>query len=397
MTTTTHRSTAVAAIVAIVLLTRGAAGADEIKVMTSGAFTAAYLMLVPEFERATGHHLITEATSMGIGSTSIEARLASGEAIDVVIVAGASLEQLVASGRVVASTRVDLARSTIGMAVRKGAAKPDISTVDGLTRTLLAARSIAYSGSVSGTYLSTELFQRLGIADQVLPKSRKIENERVAAVVARGEAEIGFQQISELLPEPGIDFVGPLPGETQRVTMFSAGIGAAARYPEAARRLIEFLASSAAMRAIRQSGLEPVTAGSARNASLPWRREINSAGNHGTLTASPGSRGVWMGSRRACVACSKLYPSANSLPSLNGRPRNDSATGSTSPVKPAGTIRSGNPVRLARFTGVLAEPPGGSGGAAISGGRFGRVGYTSASSCCDARTPSMTARTIGSA
>jgi amidase len=195
---------------------------------------------------------------MRTGSTSIEMRLAAGEAIDVVIVADASLEQLIKNHRIVPGTRVDLARSAIGMAVRKGAPKPDISSVEALRRTLLAAKSIAYSASVSGLYLATELFQRLGVADQVLPKSRRIESERVGAVVARGEAEIGFQQISELLPEPGIDFVGPLPAEVQRVTVFSAGIGAAARNPDAARSLIKFLASPAAIPAIRESALEPV-------------------------------------------------------------------------------------------------------------------------------------------
>ena len=256
-----HRSRAVAAILAIFLLAAGATCADEIKVMTSGAFTAAYLELAPQFERATGHHLVTEATSMGTGSASIESRLASGEAIDVVIVADSALEQLIANRRIVPGTTVDLARSAIGMAVRKGAPKPDISSLDALRRTLLAATSIAYSASVSGSYLSTELFQRLGIADQVLPKSRRIEGERVGAVVARGEAEIGFQQISELLPIEGIDFVGPLPDEAQRVTVFSAGVGTAARNPEAARHLIQFLASPAAIPAIRQSALEPITAG----------------------------------------------------------------------------------------------------------------------------------------
>jgi molybdate transport system substrate-binding protein len=195
---------------------------------------------------------------MGTGSTSIEARLASGEAIDVVIVADAALERLIKDQRIVSGTRVDLARSAIGMAVRKGSPKPDISSVDALRRTLLAAKSIAYSASVSGTFLSTELFQRLGIADQVLPKSRRIESERVGAVVARGEAEVGFQQTSELLPVPGIDFVGPLPPEAQRVTVISAGIGAAARNPEAARSFIKFVASPAAIPAIRKSALEPV-------------------------------------------------------------------------------------------------------------------------------------------
>src|SRR6185503_421988 len=209
------------------LLPAHLAGADEVRVMTSGAFTAAYQHLGPEFDRATGPRLVTGATSMGTGATSIDARLAAGEAVDVVIVADAALEALVAGGRIIPGTCVQLARSQIGMAVRRGAPKPDIHSLDALRQTLLSAKSIAYSASVSGTYLSTELFQRLGIADRVLPKSRRIEGERVAAVVARGDAEIGFQQISELLPEPGIDFITPLPPDAQRTTVFSAGIASA--------------------------------------------------------------------------------------------------------------------------------------------------------------------------
>ena len=247
------------AMIVVLLLTRVAVAADEIRVMTSGAFTAAYLELAPEFERATGHRIVTEATSMGTGPTGIAARLERGEAIDVVIVADTDLERLTSAGRIRPGTRVDLARSAIGMAVRRGAPKPDISSVDALTRTLLEAKSIAYSASVSGTYLSTELFQRLGIADRVLPKSRRIEGgERVGTVVARGEAEIGFQQISELLPVDGIDFVGPLPAEVQRVTIFSAGVGAASTHPAVAKSFIDFLASSAAVGIIRKTSLEPV-------------------------------------------------------------------------------------------------------------------------------------------
>jgi molybdate transport system substrate-binding protein len=232
--------------------------ADEIHVMTSGAFTAAHLELAPAFGRREGHRVVTDATSMGTGETSIDARLDRGEAIDVVIVASDALDRLIARGHVVAGSRVDLARSGIGMAVRSGAPKPDISTVDGLRRTLLAAQSIAYSASVSGNYLTTELFQQLGIADQVLPKSRRITGERVGAVVARGEAEIGFQQVSELMPVPGIDYVGPLPAPLQRVTVFSAGVGAAGKSPALARRYIEFLSSAGAIRAIRRSALDPV-------------------------------------------------------------------------------------------------------------------------------------------
>ena len=202
------------------------ASADDIRVMTSGAFTAAYLELRPQLERTIKVNIVTAATSMGIGSDSIPSRLERGEAVDVVIVADDALNELIKNGRVLADSRVALARSGIGMAVRAGTPKPDISSVDALTRTLLQAKSIAYSASVSGRYLTTELFQRLGIADQVLGKSRRIDLERVGAVVARGEAEIGFQQISELLPEPGIDYVGPLPPEVQRVTVFSAGVAA---------------------------------------------------------------------------------------------------------------------------------------------------------------------------
>jgi molybdate transport system substrate-binding protein len=202
-----RRARLAAAALAVLLCQAIAASADEIKVMTSGAFTAAFLELAPAFERATGHRVVTETTTMGTGAVSIPARLERGEAIDVVIVPDQDLEQLLRAGRIRTGTRVDLARSAIGMAVRSGAPKPDISTVEALRQTLLQAKSIAYSSSVSGTYLSTELFQRLGIADRVLPKSRRIERERVGAVVARGEAEIGFQQISELLPVPGIEYV----------------------------------------------------------------------------------------------------------------------------------------------------------------------------------------------
>jgi molybdate transport system substrate-binding protein len=234
------------------------AAADDIRVMTSGAFTAAYLELRPQLERSLKVKIVTTATSMGVGSDSIPSRVERGEAVDVVIVADDALNELIKNGRVLANSRVELARSGIGMAVRKGAAKPDISSLDALTRTLLQAKSVAYSASVSGLYISTELFQRLGIADQVLGKSRRIDRERVGAVVARGEAEIGFQQISELLPEPGIDYVGPLPPEAQRVTVFSAGVVAGSKNAGAARAPIRFLASSEAAGTVAKSGLEPM-------------------------------------------------------------------------------------------------------------------------------------------
>jgi molybdate transport system substrate-binding protein len=231
---------------------------SEIRVMTSGAFTAAYLELIPELESVTKKKIVTAATSMGTGPNSIPSRLERGEPVDVVIVADAALAELIKGGTILAESRTPLARSCIGIAVRAGSSKPDISSVDALKHTLLQAKSIAYSASVSGRYLTTELFQHLGIADQVMPKSRRIEGERVGAVVARGEAEIGFQQISELLPVPGIDCVGPLPPEVQKVAVFSAGVTVGAKESDAAHALIRFLASPAAAYAITKSGMEPV-------------------------------------------------------------------------------------------------------------------------------------------
>lgn len=237
-----------------------AASADEIRVMTSGGFTAAYLQLVPRFERATGHKVQTTfGGSIGDNPETIPNRLERGEPADIVILASSALDELIARGKVVAGSRIDLVRSEIGMAVPAGARKPDISTVAALTATLLRARSIAYSASASGVYLSTELFQKLGIADQVLPRSRNAGGERVAALLRRGEAEIAFQQISELLPEPGIDYVGPLPREVQRVTIFSAGIVVGSKNPDLARSLIRFFTTADTVPVIRQTGLEPVT------------------------------------------------------------------------------------------------------------------------------------------
>jgi len=231
----------------------------DIRVMTSGAFTAALLELIGQFERATQNKIVVAATSIGTGENSIPNRLRRGESVDVVIVADGVLVGFIKDGLIMAESYTPLARSAIGMAVRAGALKPDISTVEGLKRTLLQAKSIAYSASVSGDYVSTELFQRLGIADQVTSKSRRIEGgERVGAAVARGEAEIGFQQISELLPVPGIDHVTPLPPEVQKVSVFSAGVALSTRNSDGAQALIKFLASPEAAHAITKTGMEPI-------------------------------------------------------------------------------------------------------------------------------------------
>jgi molybdate transport system substrate-binding protein len=235
------------------------ARANDFIVMTSGAFTAAHLALVPQLEQLTKKKIVTATTSVGTGEKSIPNRLKRGEIADIVIVADALLRQLIDRGLVVDEGRTPLARSSIGLAVRAGAPKPDVSSIDALKRTLLQAKSIAYSASVSGQYLTTELYQRLGIAEECLPKSRLIGGgERTGAVVARGEADIAFQQMSELLPVPGIAHITPLPAEVQKVAVFSAGIAVSTRDAEMARSVIEFLASPEAASAIIKSGLEPV-------------------------------------------------------------------------------------------------------------------------------------------
>lgn len=232
---------------------------NEFRVMTSGAFTAAYKALISQLERLTGKTIVTVTTSIGTGETSIANRLKRGEVADIVIVAEGVLRQFIADGLVLAEGCRTIARSGIGMAVCAGAPKPDISTADALRNTLLQAKSIGYSASESGKYLTTELVQRLGIADQVLPRSRLIGGgERVGTVVARGEVEIGFQQMSELLPVPGIAHITPLPPEVQKVSSFTVGVGANSPNKTVARSVIEFLASSEAAKAIRDSGLEPI-------------------------------------------------------------------------------------------------------------------------------------------
>ena len=236
------------------------ASAADVKVMNSGGFTAAYKELAPGCERTTGHKVETAwGASMGTAPDAIPSRLARGEPADVLIMAAPALDKMIAEGKAVPGSRVDLARSAIAMAVRTGARKPDIGSVESFKRALMEAQSIAYSASASGTYLSEELFPRLDPSGAVMAKSKKIFSERVGSVVARGEAEVGFQQLSELLPIEGIDIVGPLPAELQRVTVFSAGIAAKAQQPEAARALVACLSASEAAPANRNSGRVPIS------------------------------------------------------------------------------------------------------------------------------------------
>ena len=252
-----HRTFSVA--LTLLLVLNPAAHATELRVASSAGFSHAYLALVPEFEKRSGVHVESVwGPSMGATHDTIPARLARGEKIDVVIMAASALEKLAHDGKVDEASRVVLASAGIGAAVRAGAAKPDISSADALKRALLAARSVAYSDSASGVYIAHEMLPRLGLAGDLGGKARMIPAEPVGQVVARGEAELGFQTMSELLPIPGIDIVGPLPPELQRTIAFAAGIVHGAAAPEAAQALIAFLASPDAAAAIRRSGMEPI-------------------------------------------------------------------------------------------------------------------------------------------
>ena len=247
---------------AAALSAAGVASAADVHVMISAGFYGVYSELAPAFERASGHHLVTtRGPSMGDSPEAIPTRLARGESADVVILDGAAADELGKRGVVRGDSKVELALSQVGMVVRAGAAKPDIGSVDAFRATLLAAKSIAYSDSGSGTYLSGTLFPKLGVAGEIAGKSRKVRGppsgEPVAAVVARGEAEIGFQQVSELIHVPGVTFVGAIPAELQPGFSFAGALTSTAREPEAAGALLRFLASPEAAPVISKAGLTP--------------------------------------------------------------------------------------------------------------------------------------------
>ena len=226
----------------------------SIKVIASGGLKAAYQELAPGFERASGHRVAT----VFAGSVDIIQRMRAGEACDLLVMPSSFIDELIKLGKVVSGSRADLARSGIGVAVRAGARKPDVSSSDALKRALLAAGSVSYSSSASGIYLAG-LFERMGIAAELRGKIRQSSpGVPVGELVARGEAEIGFQQVSELLPISGIDYLGPLPADVQHFTIFSAGLHIAAQEPAAARELIDFIKSPAVAAVIKKSGMEPV-------------------------------------------------------------------------------------------------------------------------------------------
>ena len=245
--------------VAMVLMAAGAprgAAAAEIKVLTAGAFKQVLLVLVPDFEKQTGHKVVLENDTVG----ALTKRIEGGEAFDLAVLTPAAVNDLSTKGKFVAGSRTNLGRVGVGVVVKEGAPKPDISSVDAFKKTLLAAKSVAYidpaAGGSSGIYVAG-LLDKLGVAADIKPKAKLIPGGAVAEHIARGEAEIGIHQISEILPVKGITLVGPLPADIQNYTVYAAGLGANGKESEAAKALLKTLSGPAAADVLKSKGMEP--------------------------------------------------------------------------------------------------------------------------------------------
>ena len=225
---------------------------STITVLSSLATREAYLELVPQFEAAGGHKVETTWA----GTVNIMKRMADGEVFDLVISSSSSIKDLTEQKKIVAGSATNLSKTGIGIGVRKGAPKPDVSMTEAFRRTMLNVKSVGLSTGPSGVYLE-KLFERLGIADAVKPKIKQIPSGgTVAPLVASGEAEIGFQQISEIAHAEGIDYVGPLPPDLQLISVFTAGIHTGAEHPTEARALVKFLTAPAGLAVMKKHGLE---------------------------------------------------------------------------------------------------------------------------------------------
>ncbi len=240
--------------------------ASELNVIASGALKGAMAQLQPAYEKASGTTLnISWGPSMGDSPESIPQRIRHKEPMDLAIMAGETLDLLGPTGVFDLSTRREIADSRIGVGVPKGHPHADVSTVSALRTALLGADRIAYSQGASGVYIRTELFTRLGIADQVRHKTVEIQGkELVGTALARGEADIGMQQISELKVTPGVDYLGPLPDELQKVSRFFAAVASNTENADAARGFIAYLNSAEAHTLLEQSGLEPASSSTAQ-------------------------------------------------------------------------------------------------------------------------------------
>jgi molybdate transport system substrate-binding protein len=240
----------VAAAMAVGLITAQAA---EVKVLAANPAKGPMLELVSAFEKTSGHKVIT----VWGGTEAIAKRVSDGEVVDIVIIAASNIDKLIAEGKLVAGGRADFAKSGVGIAVRTGLPKPDISSGDAVKRAVLAAQSVAYSSGPSGFYIA-DMFTKMGISDQIKGKvTQPASGVQVGELLARGEADLGFQQVSELVHVKGIDYLGPLPADIQNITVYSAGLHTAAPAPDAAKALMKFLTAPEAAAAIRKTGMEP--------------------------------------------------------------------------------------------------------------------------------------------
>jgi molybdate transport system substrate-binding protein len=237
------------------LLMSGAAQSAEITVLSSGAVREIVTELLPQFEKSSGHKVAINWS----GTAEIKTQIGGGETYDLVIAAEPVVDAFIKDGKLQSGSRVDLVRSGVGVAVKAGAPKPDIGSAAAVKSALLAAKSVAYSTGPSGVYVQA-LFGKLGIADQMKAKSKQtVSGTRVGEYLARGDAELGFQQIAELIHEKGIDFLGPLPPDIQNITVFSSGVHAGAKQPDAAKALQAYLAAPAAAAVVKKNGMEPAS------------------------------------------------------------------------------------------------------------------------------------------
>ena len=249
-----------AVLIAVSAMVGGVSGtaAAEIKVLTAGAFKQVVLALVPDFEKQTGHKVTVDNDTAG----GLKKRIEGGEAFDVAVITPGVVDDLIAKGKIAAGSRVNLASVGVGVVVKEGAPKPDVSTVEAFKRALLAAKSVAYidpaSGGSSGIYID-KLLDRLGIADQIRPKAKLKQGGHVADLIVSGEAELGIHQISEIVPVKGASLVGPLPKEIQNTTTYAAGLSASAKDKIAADALIKALAGPAAAALLKSKGMDPAT------------------------------------------------------------------------------------------------------------------------------------------
>jgi molybdate transport system substrate-binding protein len=248
----------VAAIVAAVLGYGSQANAAEIKVLSAGAFKQVVLALVPGFEKQTGHKVTVDNGTAG----ELEKRIEGGEAFDVTVITPGVVDKLTAAGKIAAGTKTTLASVGVGVMVKAGAPKPDISTVDAFKKAVLDAKSVAYidpkSGGSSGVYLE-KLFEKMGIADQVKPKAKLKNGGYVADLIKSGEAELGIHQISEIVPVKEVTLIGPLPKEIQNVTTYAGGLSAAAKEKDAAAAFLKYLAGPDAAAVLKSKGMDAAT------------------------------------------------------------------------------------------------------------------------------------------